>query len=384
MIERLNAWWSDRSLRTKLFAVAGIPVLAAATAAGVFAFSQQSERQASDQVIDTIEVQRTIDQLLGELVDVETGARGYLVTGEPRWLEPYDLAIGDIPGTLDHLQALLANDPSQKARADALRPAVSGRLDLAAQLLATAPISESNRADVLSTMTRGKAAMDDLRLRLAAMSAEENRRLAERQAKLDADRVAGTLAIGGSLVGAILGGGIVALLLSFSVVGRIRRVEQNSRRLARGEPLGGLPTGGDEIGQLGATVTEAQALINARTAELNATLAEAQDLYDNAPVGYHSLDAEGRFVRINATELSWLGYERARIIGADPARIIFSGVGKTEDEIRAAALQFVRKVSGYRKPSKVNEEAFERAVEDVAKATGKLLESLAIKSPTPA
>ncbi len=48
----------------------------------------------------------------------------------------------------------------------------------------------------------------------------------------------------------------------------------------------------------------------------------------------------------------------------------------TEDEIRAAALQFVRKVSGYRKPSRVNEEAFERAVEEVTKATQILLDGL--------
>ena len=52
----------------------------------------------------------------------------------------------------------------------------------------------------------------------------------------------------------------------------------------------------------------------------------------------------------------------------------------TEEEIREAALQFVRKVSGYRKPSKVNEEAFERAVDEVAKATENLLERLVIKS----
>jgi len=51
----------------------------------------------------------------------------------------------------------------------------------------------------------------------------------------------------------------------------------------------------------------------------------------------------------------------------------------TEDEIRAAALQFVRKVSGYRKPSKVNEAAFERAVEEVADATQKMLLSLSAK-----
>ena len=48
----------------------------------------------------------------------------------------------------------------------------------------------------------------------------------------------------------------------------------------------------------------------------------------------------------------------------------------TEEEIRAAALQFVRKVSGYRKPSKVNEAAFERAVGEVAEVTQKLLYSL--------
>jgi len=48
----------------------------------------------------------------------------------------------------------------------------------------------------------------------------------------------------------------------------------------------------------------------------------------------------------------------------------------TDEEIRAAALQFVRKVSGYRKPSRINEEAFERAVDEVTRATEILLQSL--------
>ena len=52
----------------------------------------------------------------------------------------------------------------------------------------------------------------------------------------------------------------------------------------------------------------------------------------------------------------------------------------TEEEIRAAALQYVRKVSGYRKPSKVNEAAFERAVEEVAEATRRVLENLKVSS----
>ena len=45
----------------------------------------------------------------------------------------------------------------------------------------------------------------------------------------------------------------------------------------------------------------------------------------------------------------------------------------SQEEIRAAALQFVRKVSGYRQPSRANAEAFERAVEEVARATDRLL-----------
>ena len=53
-----------------------------------------------------------------------------------------------------------------------------------------------------------------------------------------------------------------------------------------------------------------------------------------------------------------------------------SEIPATEEEIRAAALQFVRKVSGYRKPSKVNEAAFERAVDEVAEATHKLIDSI--------
>ena len=51
----------------------------------------------------------------------------------------------------------------------------------------------------------------------------------------------------------------------------------------------------------------------------------------------------------------------------------------TEQEIQEAALQYVRKVSGYRKPSRANQEAFDKAVTEVAKATQKMLESLAAR-----
>ena len=53
----------------------------------------------------------------------------------------------------------------------------------------------------------------------------------------------------------------------------------------------------------------------------------------------------------------------------------------TEDEIRASAIQFVRKLSGMNSPSKANEEAFSRAVEQVTKAAEDLLDSLVTMAP---
>ncbi len=53
----------------------------------------------------------------------------------------------------------------------------------------------------------------------------------------------------------------------------------------------------------------------------------------------------------------------------------------TDEEVRAAALQYVRKVSGFHKPSKVNEEAFLTAVDTVAAASRSLLDSLETNAP---
>jgi hypothetical protein len=63
-------------------------------------------------------------------------------------------------------------------------------------------------------------------------------------------------------------------------------------------------------------------------------------------------------------------------------RILYNFAPPTsDDEVRAAAIQFVRKVSGMTKPSKANEAAFERAVDDVAAVTTRLLGELVTTAP---
>jgi PAS domain S-box-containing protein len=67
--------------------------------------------------------------------------------------------------------------------------------------------------------------------------------------------------------------------------------------------------------KLNQALEEHVAQLRKAQAELERTSREVQDLYDYAPCGYHSLDAEGVFLRVNETELAWLGYRREEMLG---------------------------------------------------------------------
>lgn len=74
-----------------------------------------------------------------------------------------------------------------------------------------------------------------------------------------------------------------------------------------------------ELERLNAALEERVAARTAALSQANASLAayaaEIEDLYNKAPCGYHSLDKEGHFVRVNDTELQWLGYSREEMLG---------------------------------------------------------------------
>jgi PAS domain S-box-containing protein len=67
--------------------------------------------------------------------------------------------------------------------------------------------------------------------------------------------------------------------------------------------------------------------VRERTAELENAYKELSDMYNNAPCGYHSLDKNGYFVKINNTELTWLGYTRDEIIGKKKFRDLVTDEG---------------------------------------------------------
>jgi len=69
---------------------------------------------------------------------------------------------------------------------------------------------------------------------------------------------------------------------------------------------------------------ELEIRVEVRTAELRRAADELSDLYNRAPCGYHSLDEDGRYVRVNDTELGWLGYQREELIGRRTIRDLMS------------------------------------------------------------
>ena len=83
---------------------------------------------AADQVTHTHKVLENLEQLLSLLKDAETGQRGYLITGEDRYLEPYNAALGQINQTLKQIRDLTVDNPNQQQRINTLEPLAQEKL----------------------------------------------------------------------------------------------------------------------------------------------------------------------------------------------------------------------------------------------------------------
>jgi PAS domain S-box-containing protein len=115
---------------------------------------------------------------------------------------------------------------------------------------------------------------------------------------------------------------LVAIILTihignFCFVDRIKRLQEASQSLAAGnlQVRASELVGGGELGELGASFDEMARQIIAREQAIRDSREELDDLYNNAPCGYHSLDKDGVLVRMNGTELSMLGYSREAVVG---------------------------------------------------------------------
>lgn len=137
----------------------------------------------AEQMVDhTRDIRAASGELLQAFTDTETGQRGYILTGDPQFLKSFEVARGRIDDTFRHLKDLTQDNPTQQrliSEAESIGDAKFDRLDAAILLM------RSGRKEAAAETVKsggGLQLMDDLRNRVTAIQAEEDRLLVGRRA----------------------------------------------------------------------------------------------------------------------------------------------------------------------------------------------------------
>ena len=210
-------------------------------------FNLQTLRDDNQRIVHSHEVIIALGELLSSTQDAETGQRGFLLTNNEKYLQPYNSALLAVPPRLDEIAQLTSDNPAQKPRIAALKLHVGAKL---AELKETIDLRHTQGLDAALAIVnsdRGKVEMDAVRAQVAAMGQEEaelrSRRLAEMN---DAQRTA----FASSLLSGLLG-----VLLTATIGFLIRRATLARRReewLQSGQVgLASVMIGDQPIDQLG-------------------------------------------------------------------------------------------------------------------------------------
>ena len=161
------------SLRTLLWLAIGILVTLFAVSAAFAVYGRLAVRAAVDDLSEQLlPAQRAVAELTTSYVNQETGQRGYALTGEPQFLEPYDAGRRDAAALHTRLDTLLAEDAAaQEALQTMVEAAETWRIRAAEPEISARRDSASEPDRIQATTGTGKELFDDLRARIAALSA---------------------------------------------------------------------------------------------------------------------------------------------------------------------------------------------------------------------
>jgi CheY-like chemotaxis protein/CHASE3 domain sensor protein len=228
-----------------------IGLVIAAVAIGVIALftyrSLQARERAVNNYTHTFAVQQGLERLLSSLKDAETGQRGYLLTGEERYLEPYNGARTAIASELNAVQTLTAGNLPQQQRLDDVAALVTEKMDGLEQMIALRRAGNNDAALEAVRNDRGKAVMDRLRALIGEMEDDEQQRLDEGRISWEsAVALSSRVTWGGSIL-------LIALLVGAgSIMSRDYRAQASQAWLRTGQMLLGQRIQGDQrFDQLG-------------------------------------------------------------------------------------------------------------------------------------
>ena len=246
------------SIGKKLAAAFGV-VLAMFLAVGAVSYDSTVKLVQSEAWGEhTHEVLNTLENSLSAMKDAETGQRGFVLTGEARYLEPYEGSQAKVNEKLQRVRELTADNPEQQQRLSQLEPAVAAKFEEMQHVIGLRKSKgfASARREILTD--NGKNSMDQIRKLVSAMEDEEARlrmeRLAEEEAR--ARRTERTILAGS--IGSFLLISLLGIFLTRSIVVPLCEVSAAARQIAAGDLSVNLPVRNrhDEVGALAAAFTE--------------------------------------------------------------------------------------------------------------------------------
>lgn len=191
---------------------------------GIVAYLNTRTLHASAGMVShTYEVLSVLDEVVSLAKDAETGQRGYLITGDDRYLNPYLTAVGRINERLDYLQLLTQDNPNQQARIPKLRSRVTTRLKYLEDNIALRKKEGFEAARNSIRTDRGKDAMDELRSQADVMRDDEQALLSRR---LEEMSTAYRTAVGSGVLSCLVGvalSGAVTWLARWNLLARQRQ-----------------------------------------------------------------------------------------------------------------------------------------------------------------
>jgi len=164
----------DRSLK-RFSILAGFALMAALLIANGVITKHELDRQrgAQDWVTHTRAVLFQIEQIESAMGDAESGQRGYLLTGDDKYLSSYTRAVAEIGPLIDDLERMTADNPTQQKNIANLRGVTHEKLSEMAQTVDVYRSGDLAQAESIVESGEGLVAMDKIRLVLAQMRSEE-------------------------------------------------------------------------------------------------------------------------------------------------------------------------------------------------------------------
>jgi len=271
-----------RGLAARIILASGVLALLVGGAFALLLFAVAKEKEASDLSRHSELVLVAARTLEGLVIDLETGERGFLLTGEQSFLEPWTAAQRALPGATAQLEGL-TRVPVQHARARALTDHIDSYL-----MDHSVPVVDAARrgdpsARSIATALDGRRRVDAIRAEFDQLRATERDLAATRRDRADTATDRALVATAAGLVGSVVLIVVVSGYLVRAIVAPIRRASAMAGDLAGGDLAVRMPeTGIGEIGALERSFNTMARSLEAGRAELNASRARVVAAGDEA------------------------------------------------------------------------------------------------------